>query len=332
MNKHQNVDTVLLDIVGTLQNYSDSTYTYLHHIGEQEDLNPFQKTDFLSTKEPFELFERFGIRRLRLNAFPGSLAISDHRRLEHDKRNLISRRWNSFKNDVIIKELKTLFISCDIIQFADWASAYNASDFWDGLLFDVIRPLNKKDFQFVFYLGDPTKRFVFETDEILDIISEYSSCGKVMLMLDENETDRLWSILNGWNPGSTHFSYQSQRAIEKYSSIFNTMNIDFLVNFSGNRTVLLSREQKFEFAGRSLNLANASKNVKDCFDAGYQLGLLLQLEIPHCIALGLTVSGAYSENGSGPDQKALLQYIKKWIAELKTPFFSHRPCNQAIKL
>jgi hypothetical protein len=321
LNNQQNADKVLLDLVDAIQNFSDSMHTYLHHIGEQVVLNPFQKIDFSSINEqpiPCELFERFGIRRSILNAFPGRLAISDHCHIEHDKKNISSHNWNNIKSDVSIEELKMFFRSCDIIQFADWASVYNASDFWDGLLSDVIRPLNKKNFQFIFYLGDPTKRFVFETDEILDIISEYSSCGKVTLVLDENGADRLWSILNGWNPGSTHFSYQSERAMEKYLSIFNTMSIDALVIFSVNRTVLLSREQRFEFAGRSLNHVNASKYVKDCFDAGYQLGLLLQLKVPHCIALGLAISGAYLENGSEPDQNELLQYIKEWMAELKT--------------
>jgi hypothetical protein len=194
LTNQQNADAVLFDLLGTIQNFSDSTYTYLYHIGEQEVLNPFQRIDFMSINEPIpcEFFERFGIRRLILNAFPGRSAISDHFRVDHDKKNIISRNWNSIKNDVIIEELKTLFRGCDIIQFADWASVYHASDFWDGLLSDVIRPLKKKDFQFIFYLGNPTKKSVFETDEILDIMGEYSSCGKVTLVLDENEADKLF--------------------------------------------------------------------------------------------------------------------------------------------
>jgi hypothetical protein len=96
------------------------------------------------------------------------------------------------------------------------------------------------------------------------------------------------------------------------------MSIDVLVIFSVNRTLLLSREQRFVFACRSLNNVSASKYATDCFDAGYQLGLLLHLKIPHCIALGLTISGAYLENESEPDKKALLKYIKEWIYELKT--------------
>ncbi len=51
MYNQQNVDKVLFDLVGTIQNFSDSAYTYLYHIGEQEVLNPFQKNDFMSINE-----------------------------------------------------------------------------------------------------------------------------------------------------------------------------------------------------------------------------------------------------------------------------------------
>jgi hypothetical protein len=317
-NSQRNVEAILSELAGTIQNFSDSMYAYLCHIGEQEVLNPFQKAALTSINEPIscEFFERFGIRRLILNALPCRLTISDYCHIEHDKKNITPSHWNNIKKSVIIEEFKALFKSCAIIEFADWTSVYNASELWDGLLSDVIRPLNKKDFQFIFYLGDPTKKLVFETDEILDIISEYSSYGKVTLVLNENEADKLWGILHGWHPGATHFGFKSKRAIEKYSSIFNTMSIDALVIFSSHSTVLFSKELRIEFADRSLN--NASKYARDYFDAGYQLGLLLQLEVPHCIALGLTISGTYLKKAPILDQKTLFNYIKEWIAELKT--------------
>jgi hypothetical protein len=320
---------VLLDFAGAIPNFIDSMDTYFNEIGKHEVLNPFQNSIHSnSTKinEPVscEFFERFGIRRLVLNAFPGRLSISNYYHIERDPKNIASSHWNNIKNDVIIEEFKTLFKSCDIIQFADWASAYNASDFWDGLLSDVIRPLNKKNFQFIFYLGDPTKRVVFETDEILDIISEYSSYGKVTLVLNENEADRLWAILHGWYAGSTHFGYKSKKPTEKYSSIFNTMSVDALVVFCVNSTVLFLKEQRLEFAGRSLNNINSSKHAKGYFDAGYQLGLLLQLKIPDCIDLGLTISEACLDNEIKSEQKSLFKYIKECIDELKAKPYTQK--------
>lgn len=318
---NQKIEMVLSELAGTIQNFSDSVYAYLCRTGEQEVLNPLQKTIFTGINEtaPCEFFEWLGIRRLILNALPTKLTISNFSQVERNKKDILTAHWNSIKNDIIIEGLKSLFRNCAAVQFADWTSMFNASDFWDGLLSDVIRPLNKKDFHFIFYLGDPTKRFVFETDEILDIISDYSFCGKVTLVLNENEADKLWGILHGWYPGATHFGFKSKKATEKYVSIFNTMHIDALVIFSANNTVLFSKDQQLEFTGKSLNKANVSSYVRELFDAGYQLGALLQLEIPHCIALGLAISGTYLDHASIPDEKILLNYIKQWITELKTP-------------
>ena len=74
----------------------------------------------------------------------------------------------------VIERLRMIFEGCAIIEFEDWASVYNASDFWYGLLSDVIRPLNRRDFQFMFSLGNPINKPVFETDEILDLMSGYA--------------------------------------------------------------------------------------------------------------------------------------------------------------
>jgi len=314
INNQTNADRILLDLVSTIQNFSDSMYTYLDHIGEREVLNPFQKIDFIGLREPIpnEFFTKFGIRRLIVNPFPKTLTISN---VTDDEKILSDRKWNNVINATALEELKTLFRSCVVIQFAQWENSVNASDFWDGLLRDVIKPLNKKDFQFIFYLGDPTKKLVFETDEILDIMSEYSLFGKVTLVLNEDEADRLSSVLNGWAIRPHSF----RKSAEKYVPVFNTIRIDSLVIFSPNRTLLISKDQRFEFGGRSLNNFNAFAG--DCFDAGYQLGLLLQLKVPHCVALGLALAGAYQQTESEPDHKTMLSYIKEWIDELKTSVY-----------
>src|ERR1700744_741380 len=97
-----------------------------------------------------EMGQKLGIRRLTFDRsysnqpFPG-LNNGD---------SIISGRWNKIKNDRLIQELSRLFSSCPIIEFADWAAVSDASGFWDGLYSDVIKPLKRRDFQFLFHLGD----------------------------------------------------------------------------------------------------------------------------------------------------------------------------------
>jgi hypothetical protein len=83
----------------------------------------------------------------------------------------------------------------------------------------VIKPLPKRDFEFVFYLGDVKKLHAFEVEEALDIMGDYTSHGRVTLVLDENEADSLYNKLNG----------PCLKTKEKYRFLFNTMNIDVLL-------------------------------------------------------------------------------------------------------
>jgi hypothetical protein len=321
-NNEPNVGSLLTELAGSIQHFNNSVDVYMNQFREYEIFNPFQssvQTDVAGINKPIpgEFWERLGIRHLILNTYHSRLAVPDHWNIENDKNN---NRWRNVKNDAILEELKTLFSSTSIVQFADWASADGASDFWDGIFYDVIKPLGKRDFQFVFRLGDITRRLVFEVDEIFDIMGVYSSYGKVTLVLDNNEADKLWNKMNGIAYDVTIPGSRLQDARERYLFIFNTMKIDSLIVLCANRTLLFSRGQQSQFGGRAFGNIYIPGHSKDCFDAGYRLGLLLQLETPLCIALGQVVSGAYVRNEARTGSEVLLTYIKDWMAEMSPAY------------
>jgi hypothetical protein len=324
-NTEPNAGSLLAELAGSIQNFNNSVDVYMNQIREYEVLNPFQssvQTDAAGINKsiPDEFWERLGIRHLILNAFHSRSEVPDHWHIENDKNNNAAYRWHNVKNDAILEELKTLFSDTSIVQFADWASVEGASDFWDGIFYDVIKPLGKRDFQFVFRLGDIAKRLVFEVDEIFDIMGVYSSYGKVTLVLDNNEADKIWNKMNGIAYDVTIPGSRLQDARERYLFIFNTMKIDSLIVLCANRTLLFSREQQSQFGGRSFENIYMPGYSKDCFDAGYRLGLLLQLATPLCIALGQVVSGAYVRNESRTNSEVLLTYIKDWMAEMSSAY------------
>jgi len=187
----------------------------------------------------------------------------------------------------MMPEHSDLISHSPIIEFTDWAAAERASVIWDKLYTDLIKHLEKRDFHFLFHLGDVVDKLVFEIDEVLDIMGDYSSHGKVVLMLDEKEADHLWCKLNGRSPGAGIPG--SPQTEEKYRSLFNTMNIDALVVLHDHSAVQLSRDGEIVLSG--VPSVKEPANVKMEFSAGYGIGLLLHLEPRECMALGL--SGAY---------------------------------------
>jgi len=266
---------------------------------------------------PAEFFEAFGIRSVSLNAFTNDLKFSDETVNNSDTENKAVWKWHDIKNSAMVEELSNLFKGCRIIPFTNWSNVYSASDLWYGLLSDVIKPLNKKDFEFIFYLGDPTRRRVFEVDEILDIISEFSHYGRVTFVMDENEAMKLWGLLYGQNPDIDLSALTVYEIRAKYLAIFNTVNIENLVVYSTDQAMLFSKKEHFEITRRKPVHIKTTSDLRDSFCAGYGLGLQKQLDIPLCIGLGITVSGAYSESGNVPDKNELLAYIHRWAVELE---------------
>ncbi len=180
---------------------------------------------------------------------------------------------------------------CQIVGFTDWAAMQDGTGLWDGLYTDVIKPLKKRDFHFVFHLGDVTNKVVYDIDEVLDIIGDYSAYGKVTLMLDNEEAGGLWSKLNGSDTDTVHAAYGSPRASEKYRSLFNTMRVDSLVVVHGYNVVQLSGEGRFALPGMPPLNSDPARG-KTLFSSGYGMGLLLALGPWHRMGLGLAFAGA----------------------------------------
>lgn len=113
----------------------------------------------------------------------------------------------------------------DVVEFPEWAASEDTSAVWSRFYSNRIKPLQRRDFQFIFHLGDVSAKRVFDVDEVLDIMGDYSSHGSVTLVLSDLEADTLWRKLNGFDPGAILHGDESPRLV----SLFNTMRIDSLV-------------------------------------------------------------------------------------------------------
>jgi hypothetical protein len=299
---------VLSEIIQSIQSWTDNNI--LMHSG-RDILNVSQNTQIKLYKDGLG---PFGTDGLLFNAYHIDLSIPDPLSVLFVNKN-VSLSDHVVKSDFQVKDIKEILKRCKVISFTDWASYQDASHLWDRLRTDVIKPMGRKDFEFVFYMGDTTKKLTYEVDEILDIISDFSLNGKVTLVLTDREASDLWKTLNGQKDNvklllTSISDYEIQH-------IFNTINIDQLLVYSpDHRVTILSKGGSLEMTGRSLNSTNLTYKAQNYFDAGYILGLLLQLSTVHCTASGLAVAGAYLRNEVIYDLDTLVAYIKDWIKEL----------------
>lgn len=201
-----------------------------------------------------------------------------------------------------------------LIAFVDWANLPYASDIWEGMLDDVIKPSSRKDYHFFFDLCDPSKKTTEQIDEVLDVIGCFSPYGKVTLGLNENETLKIWSSLNGVDFVKEKDKVPPVRLAGE--AIYKTMCIDSLLVHPIDRSIVYHWREIIELPGRLVTNPKVLTGGGDNLNAGYCLGLLLNFPLPDCMLLGMAASGAYIENGVSPDTGNLLDYLDVWIRHL----------------
>ena len=280
--------SVLSTLVAIIREHSIPVDRFLQQIEEHQIANPFQYPGNIRIGDtiPDEFLQATGIRRIVLDHVHFGPAVADR---------------------------ATILGGSSLIEFADWAETGDASCSWQTFYSQVIQPLNKRDFQFIFHLGDTATRRVFEVDEVLDIIGDYSTYGHVTLILDSHEADDLWCQLNGLDPASFIPGLGSPGARDRYIALFDTMGIDSLVVLYDVRALHFSREGQFHLGKESPVSLREIINGRNRFSAGYQLGLLLRLDATHCTTLGLVVSGGYTGAPARPASTLLLEFIRDWL-------------------
>ncbi|MGN6180866.1 MAG: hypothetical protein ACTHNW_16915 [Mucilaginibacter sp.] len=319
----KNTGPILTDLLIAIGSFDAKEHVYMRRTIAEEQLIPIfpQSLGTLAIMEsPLpDILSVLGIRSLTLNSTHDAEALF---RLNALAPAAAMEKYilEFLKDEEVIKELRSIFNNCRTIAFDDWSALSGASNLWDGLLRNVIKPLGKADLEFIFYLGDPTKKFSFEVDEVLDIISDFSLHGKVTFALDENESVKLWMILNGIQPDTEIAEQTSSDLRRKYFSIFETMNIARLLIYSANEAILYAGDEQFAFSRKKVDYTiEIASDARQNFIAGYSLGLLMNLGIASCIALGLIVFGCCGELKSGLEQIDMDTYIRGWIDDLQKP-------------
>lgn len=223
--------------------------------------------------------------------------------------------WQHIKKVAGIERISKSIADSSLVAFVDWANLPHASDIWQGVLEDVIKPSKRKDLFFFFDLCDPSKKTTGQIDEVLDLISSFSPYGKVTLGLNENETLKIWSVLRGLD------FVKDKTAMPPVADagdlLYKSMHIDSLLVHPIDRSIVYRQHETIELKGRLVPQPRVLTGGGDNLNAGFCLGMLSGFTLPNCMLLGMAASGAYIENGISPDLQDILRYLDLWMHDLE---------------
>jgi hypothetical protein len=232
--------------------------------------------------------------------------------------------WDHVKQTISIAEINQAIVRCKLFALVDWANLPEATDLWQGFLEDIIKPGGKQEQFFLFDLCDPSKKSVQQIDEVLDLISDFSAYGKVTLGMNENEANKIWMALNGYDHagGNKNVEIPSLQTVGYF--IYRAMDIDTLLIHPVDRTLVFKDQNKFkkqsviELKGNVVTEPKLLTGGGDNLNAGYCLGLLAGFEAYNCMLLGMATSGAYVQNGESPSVSDVIGYVDKWALKLES--------------
>ena len=206
--------------------------------------------------------------------------------------------------DVITNRLS----SSSVLALVGWCNPDHATDVWKGILNEVMPSYSGKDLIF-FDLADPTKKNKEDLLEVLDVINSYTKYGKVILGINENETNKLFAILSKEYPDSIP---ENPELVDKGRFIYSVMNIEGLLIHPVDRSIMITNDTIINLKGHLIEEPKISTGGGDNLNAGFCLGYILGFSMEESMILGMATSGAYVKNGESPDISGLISYLKTW--------------------
>ncbi len=213
--------------------------------------------------------------------------------------------WQYVSSVIGIDILQENMDASSILALVGWCNPDHATDVWRGILRNILSGSPRKKLLF-FDLADPSKKSINDLLEVLEVIKQHTPHGPVILGLNENETLKLYDILNeGATPDHTDLESIGKR-------IFSKLSIDGLLIHPTDRSILVQNSGITMLEGHVVKEPKISTGGGDNLNAGFCTGYLTGLTTEESMILGMATSGAYVKNGKSPSIDEIIEYLKTW--------------------
>lgn len=194
-----------------------------------------------------------------------------------------------------------------LIALTNWALYPHMTACWREINQSVFARLPNPPRLFL-DLVDPSSRSAADILEMLRAVSEFEANCRTSLGLNQNEANilcRLLELPHERSPEAVNCAEQAERLQARLAIsevVIHTHR--FAVNASASGTAWANGP----YCARPLKSTGAG----DRFNAGYALGLILDLDAEARLLLGNTVSGCYVRSARSPVLQDVLQLLQNW--------------------
>lgn len=214
--------------------------------------------------------------------------------------------WENIKKVIGPARFIEMFQESDLVGVLNWSAINCLDTVLSGILAEVIPQIKKEvlDNKYIFFdISDPSKRNRNDLLKLFMFFCDYSRHLKVVLSLNEKEARIVCSVFND----DSH----KLDITELAGCIADNLGIYIVVIHTLNSAAAaINGEIRLTTSGFYVENPRLSTGGGDNFNAGFCLGLLLQLTIEQSLLLGNAVSSFYVSYGFSPSLKQLQEFLK----------------------
>jgi len=200
--------------------------------------------------------------------------------------------------------------ACHLFGMENWTMLPHMSAIWEGMIKEVF-PLMKREGAkplAFFDLADPEKRAKEDILAAMKLIGQFEQKFRAVLGLNEKELYEIADVF-----GVTYENDKSPATLEKTTrAVFDKLGIYCLVVHPVHTACCVVGGQYFDVSGPYCAKPVLTTGAGDNFNAGFCLGLALNLEPLQALLLGVSTSGFYVRNAHSPTFEQVTAFIKSW--------------------
>ena len=224
--------------------------------------------------------------------------------------------WHTLLAEVGEEQLTKVFSDVDLVATVNWTMTPYMNEIWSGLL-GLVQPceLENKPFFFV-DLADPSKRKGEDIREALEAIAKFSSCYRVILGLNRKEATEIANVC-----GLTLSKPADQVDLDEIViALGETLGLWCVMVHPTYEAGAYVNGVYSHTAGPFTSQPRLTTGAGDNFNAGFCLGLMLELSIEEALMLGKATSGFYVRNMHSPSWKELIGFVELWSRHVGEDF------------
>lgn len=224
--------------------------------------------------------------------------------------------WATLQKEVGSEQLRKMFSGADLVATVNWTMTPYMNEIWAGLL-GLISPRSEGHHPFFFVdLADPHKRSPGDIRDALEMISRFSSHYRVILGLNRKEASEIAAV-RGLSLSKSAEEVDLEEIVRALGADLGLWCVLVHPTFEAGAFV---DEEYYYVEGPFTSKPRLTTGAGDNFNAGFCLGLMLELGVEESLALGKATSGFYVRHMHSPSRDQLMEFIKLWADRVGEEF------------